>query len=103
MLSLKDLLTYGKSLEKIDNKTKEMERKNQRDEEINKVVKKLFGKNRDKSKRNGCSQHKSNKVCFRCRRDFSLNGECPATGKNCHICDKVGHFSHSVVEVNKNV
>ena len=103
MLSLKDLLTYGKSLEKIDNKTKEMERKNQRDEEINKVVKKLLGKNRDKSKRNGCSQRKSSKVCFRCRRDFSLNGECPATGKNCHICDKVGHFSHSVVEVNKNV
>ena len=75
MLSLKDLLTYGKSLEKIDNKTKEMERKNQRDEEINKVVKKLLGKNRDKSKRNGCTQRKSNKVCFRCRRDFSLNGD----------------------------
>ena len=53
-LSLKDLLTYDKSLEEIGNKTEEMERKIQREEEINKVVKKLLGKNRDKSKRNGC-------------------------------------------------
>ena len=84
---MKDLLTYGKSLEEIDSKTAEMERKIQREEEINKVVKKLLGKNRDKSKRNGCNQRTSNKFCIGCGGDFLHNGECPATGKNCHKCD----------------
>lgn len=42
----------------------EMERKIQQQEEINKVVKKLSGKNLDKSKRNGCSQRTTNKVVF---------------------------------------
>ena len=40
-LSLKDLLMYGKSLEKIDSKTEEMERKIQQEKENNKVLKKL--------------------------------------------------------------
>ena len=92
-LSLKDMPTYGNSLEEIDNKTEEMERKNQREEQIDKVVKKLLGKNCEKSKRNGCSRRTSHKVCFSCGGDFHHTGECPATGKNCHKCDKVGHFS----------
>ena len=83
------MLTYGNSLEEIGNKTEEMER----EEEIDKVVKKLLGKHCDKSKRNGCSRRTSHKVCFSCGGDFHHNGECPATGKNCHKCDKVGHFS----------
>ena len=44
-LSLKDLLTYGRSLEEIENKTEEVEREIQREEEMNKVVRKLLGKN----------------------------------------------------------
>ena len=94
LLSLKDLLTYGKLLEERDNKTQQMERKIQHEEENNKVVKKMLGKNCDKSsKRNGCSQLASDKVCFCCGGDFPYNRECPATGKNCHKCDKVEHFS----------
>ena len=37
LLSLKDLLTYGKLLEERDNKTQQMERKIQHEEENNKL------------------------------------------------------------------
>ena len=49
----------------------------------------MFGKNRDKSKRNGCSQRTVNKVCCRYWEDFACKGEYLVTRKNWRKCDKV--------------
>ena len=101
-LSLKDLLTYGKSLKEIDNNTEEMERKIHREEEINKVVKKLLGKNYDKGKRKRCSQCTSNKVCFVVEVIFLTTENAQQQEKIVINLKKLDTF-HAVVEVNKKL
>ncbi len=48
----------------------------------------------DKSENHGSQKSDGNKQCFRCGGKYPHdNGLCPATGKKCHKCERLNHFS----------
>ncbi|PIK53193.1 hypothetical protein BSL78_09903 [Apostichopus japonicus] len=39
------------------------------------------------------SESRSKKKCYQCGHDFPHQGLCPAKGKECHSCGKIGHYA----------
>lgn len=94
-LTLQEFLTYANSLEDAEHKADDVDNTNKHEEEVNELRRKLqessFGKS--KTSRRGSSSHTYNKTCFRCGGTFPHTKPCPAEGKTCLNCNKIGHFA----------
>ena len=104
-LTLEQLLMYGKDLEDTEFRTEIFDdTKKKTEQEINRIEK--FGKNKYKGGKgnNQIANNKgtANKKCFRCGGQFPHIKKCPALGKKCNFCSKMGHFERSCLSKNKN-
>lgn len=104
-LTLQQLLLYGKDLEDTEFRTDVFQdSKKKTDEEINRIGKK-FGRKLykgGKGKESIANENKNiNKKCYRCGGQFPHSKKCPAVGKKCNFCSKIGHFERCCLSKNK--
>ena len=79
--ALKDMLLEGRRDEQSSYQVKDIESKDAKDAETNKITS-LPG------------QMSKQQTCRNCGRNYPHEGRCPATGKECRKCGKLNHFAN---------
>ena len=103
-LTLQELLGYGKDLEDTEFRTDVFDdSKKKTDEEINRIGRK-FGKKQHKGGKgkDSIAEENKSKKCYRCGGQFPHTKKCPAVGKKCNFCSKIGHFERCCLSKNKS-
>ena len=109
-LSLKDIIKYGKTLEQSDVSARKLERIEKREQSTNEATNQIESNNRqynhranrhitEQSSRQNTgnkSQQQRAQSCRNCGGPYPHprgKTSCPASGKECFNCGKIGHFS----------
>ena len=79
---LADLISYARSIELADKHTDVIEKQRQPEEK--------FYSNRNYRE---LPRKKQSQACFNCGGNYPHKRQCPATGKECRSCHKIGHFA----------
>lgn len=82
---LADLISYARSIELADQHTDAIEKHRQPEEKVY--------SNRKYQESAAPTAKKQPQVCYYCGGDYPHKNQCPATGKECKNCCKIGHFA----------
>ncbi|CAB4013125.1 PREDICTED: uncharacterized protein LOC100367779 [Paramuricea clavata] len=80
---LSDLVAYARSIELADKQTDEMEKKSTLED-------KVYSNTQRRAQR---PNKQISKKCYTCGGNYPHVNECPASGKECRNCHKMGHFA----------
>ena len=89
-ITLDDLLKYGRSLEVSEQQAGELEKTHEHSDSIN-----ALHKNTDRTRNPPSNKSKAEQMCFYCGGSYPHPGgktSCPAFGKKCRGCGRLGHF-----------
>ena len=91
-ITLDDLLKYGRSLEVSEQQAGELEKTHEHSDSINALHKNT---NRSRTRNPPYNKSKAEQMCFYCGGSYPHPGgktSCPAFGKECRGCGRLGHF-----------
>ena len=81
--SLADLISYARSIELADKHTAVIEKQHHQEERV-------YSNRNDR-----VFPRKKPQICFNCGGNYPHKDQCPATGKECRNCRKIGHFARA--------
>ena len=88
-IEYKDLLEMGRSHDNVERQALQIEGKVEVKEEFVNSIRNGGGKNGT----NRSSQSSHGRKCFSCGGSYPHEGDCPARGKECHVCKGLNHLA----------